>query len=64
MFGLSLVGVFVIAALSNNNTTILNYENAVIDKYEEWEASLNEREKRLKEWEASLELRDRNQSEE
>lgn len=64
VFGLSLVGVFVIAALSNNNITILNYENTVIDKYEEWEASLNEREKRLKEWEASLELRDRNQSEE
>lgn len=41
------IGMFVVTKLSRNNVTILNYENALIDRYEEWESELDEREQAL-----------------
>lgn len=37
ILALSLVGMFVIAILSENNVNIINYENELIDRYELWE---------------------------
>lgn len=51
---LSIIGMFVITAVSSNNVTILNYENALINKYEEWELELQDREAKLNEREASM----------
>lgn len=42
-----IVGMFLITYLSGNNVNILNYENALIDKYELWETQLNEREEAI-----------------
>lgn len=64
VFGLALAGNFVIMALSGNNITILNYENAVIDKYEIWEAQLKEWEKELRAREEALEFIESSQTEE
>ncbi len=52
---LALAGVFVITALSGDNVNILNYENAIIDKYEAWERDLTERENALRERELKKE---------
>lgn len=38
-FALGIIGMLVITWLSEDNVTILNYENKVIDKYEIWENS-------------------------
>lgn len=48
IFGLCVIGMFVITALSRDNVTILNYENQIIDRYESWERELEEREAQLK----------------
>ena len=40
------IAMFVIAN-TGNNPNILNYENAVINKYAEWEQELRERENRI-----------------
>ena len=45
----ALIGMFVIAFLSRDNVNILNYENAIIDKYEDWEKDLEERERAIRE---------------
>ena len=45
---------FVIMKLSQNNVTILNYRNAIIDEYQKWENELREKENFLKEWEEEL----------
>lgn len=50
----ALIGMLVIAWLSRDNVTILNYENAVIDKYEDWEQELVERERVIREKELAL----------
>ena len=50
----SLIGMLVIAWLSRDNVTILNYENAIIDKYEDWEQELTERERVIREKEMAL----------
>ena len=49
-----LLVVLVITWLSEDNVTILNYENKVIDKYEIWEKQLDERESQLEERELRL----------
>lgn len=54
VFAAALIGMFVITALSADNVNIINYENALIDKYELWEQELNEREADLREREAAL----------
>lgn len=47
------IGMFAVTATSGN-INIVNYENALIEKYENWEAQLLEREERLKERENAL----------
>ena len=47
VLALALIGMFAITALSENNINIINYENALIDKYELWEQDLQERERAL-----------------
>ncbi|MCM1282049.1 MAG: hypothetical protein NC180_04925 [Muribaculaceae bacterium] len=54
VFALALLGVFIITAVSKDNTTILNYENSLIDKYESWDRQLTERERELERREAEL----------
>ena len=49
---------FAITYLSDDNVTILNYENAIIDKYEDWQQSLDERERQLDERESELNERE------
>lgn len=51
VFAAALVGVFVITFVSGKSTTIFNYEEEIINKYEAWEADLNERERALTEQE-------------
>lgn len=58
IFGLSILGMFVIAEISNNNITIINYRNKIIDQYEQWEQELESEEDRLKEWEEALSERE------
>ena len=43
------IAMFTINFLSKDNVTILNYENQLINKYEEWEKDLEERERVLEE---------------
>ena len=54
VFALGIIGMLVITWLSEDNVTILNYENKVIDKYEIWEKQLDERESQLEERELRL----------
>lgn len=54
IFGFSVVGMFAIVELSENNLTILNYKNELINRYEGWEQELKAEEERLKEWEEDL----------
>lgn len=54
VFAAIIVGMFSITYMSGNSVTILNYENAIIDKYESWENELNEREQELKKREQAL----------
>ena len=42
-----IIALFVIASTSNN-PNIINYENALIDKYSAWESELKDKEKELK----------------
>ena len=58
VFGLSVAGMFVIAEVSSDNVNILNYENKLIDKYEQWSNDLKEKEDSLKEWEEELSERE------
>ncbi|MDD6038141.1 MAG: hypothetical protein PUD20_05025 [bacterium] len=43
-------------ALSSSHPTILNYENKLIDRYSEWEHSLEEREQEIRQKERELNL--------
>ena len=43
------IAMFTITFLSKDNVTILNYENQLINKYEDWEKDLEERERVLEE---------------
>lgn len=50
-----IVGMFGVVCLSGNNVNIINYENKIINKYEQWETQLKEREIELDEREAEIE---------
>lgn len=50
---LIVIGMFAITATSGN-VNIVNYENALIEKYEGWETQLKEKEEKLKEREKAL----------
>ena len=58
VFALVIAGMFAITYLSDDNVNILNYENAIIDKYEDWQKALDEREKQLDERESELDERE------
>ena len=48
------VGIMLYIATTGNSTTVLNYENQLVDKYEHWEQDLKQREQALKQQEQSL----------
>ena len=50
---LIVIGMFAVTATSGN-INIVNYENALIEKYENWETKLKEKEEKLREREQSL----------
>lgn len=54
---LIIIGMFAVAATSGN-INIINYENALIEKYEIWETQLKEREEKLKEREKAFNQKD------
>lgn len=58
VFGISVAGMFVIAEVSSNNVNIINYENKLIDKYEQWQSDLKDKEDELKEWQEELSERE------
>ncbi len=55
VFAIVIVGMFGITYYSGNSVNILNYENQLIDKYENWEQELNSREADLNERERAFE---------
>ena len=59
VFAIVIGSMFVITYVSGDNVTILNYENAIIDKYENWEQKLDTREKKLDQREAELKVREK-----
>ena len=54
---LVIIALFVITSTSQN-PNIINYENAIVDKYSAWETELTEREKAVKEKEKALDARE------
>lgn len=50
---LIVIGMFAVTATSDN-INVINYENALIEKYENWESELKEREETLREREENL----------
>lgn len=58
VLGISVIGMFVITALSGNNVNIINYREQLLNEYSGWEAELEEREERLESWEETLEERE------
>ena len=54
VFAVAVIGMFVITFISKDNVNILNYENALIDRYESWESELQEREDAIQQKEAEL----------
>ena len=58
-FGMNVVLVIIVIAmfaisLTSGSTTIINYENKIINKYEQWEQELSEREATVSEREAAV----------
>jgi len=64
IFGLSVIGMFVITEISGNNVNIINYREQILDEYSGWEAELKTEEERLEKWEALLEEREKELREE
>jgi len=58
IFGVSVLGMFVINAISGNNINIINYREQLLNEYSGWEAELKTEEERLEKWEALLEARE------
>lgn len=54
VFALGIIGMFLITWMSTDNVNILNYENALIDRYEKWEQELDDREEELNKREEKL----------
>ena len=52
------IALFIITSTSDN-PNIINYENALIDKYSSWESELNEKDKTLRAKERELDERER-----
>ena len=58
IFGISVLGMFAINAISGNNINIINYREQLLDEYSGWEAELKTEEERLEKWETLLEERE------
>ena len=58
IFGISVLGMFVINAISGNNVNIINYREQLLNEYSSWEAELKTEEERLERWEENLEQRE------
>ena len=58
VLGVSVIGMFVINAISGNNVNIINYREQLLNEYSGWEAELESEADRLEQWEESLEQRE------
>lgn len=58
VLGISVIGMFVINAISGNNVNIINYREQLLNEYSSWEAELKTEEERLERWEETLEQRE------
>lgn len=58
VFGLSVLGMFVITEISGNNVNIINYREQILDEYSSWAQELKTEEERLDKWEELLEERE------
>lgn len=58
IFGISVLGMFIINAISGNNVNIINYREQLLNEYSSWEAELKTEEERLDRWEETLEQRE------
>lgn len=58
IFGVSVLGMFAINAISGNNINIINYREQLLDEYSGWEQELKTEEERLEKWEELLEQRE------
>lgn len=58
VLGASVIGMFVINAISGNNVNIINYREQLLNEYSSWEAELKTEEERLERWEETLEQRE------
>ena len=58
ILGISVIGMFVISAISGNNVNIINYREQLLNEYSSWEAELEEEAERLENWEETLEERE------
>ena len=56
VFGVSVIGMFVVNEISSNSVNILNYREEIINEYAGWEAELQEKEAELKAREKALEV--------
>ena len=50
-----IIGMNIISYQTNNSSLFLNYEDQVINKYEDWQTTLEEKEKALEQREQALE---------
>ena len=58
VFAVSVLGMFIINAISGNNVNIINYREEILDEYSSWESELRTEEERLQRWEETLEQRE------
>ena len=58
IFAVSVIGMFIINALSGNNINIINYREQLLNQYSSWEAELEAEEDRLERWEETLQQRE------
>ena len=58
VLGVSIIGMFIINAISGNNINIINYREQLLNQYSSWEQELKTEEERLERWEETLEQRE------
>ena len=58
VLAISIIGMFVINAISGNNVNIINYREELLNEYSSWENELKTEAERLERWEETLEQRE------
>jgi len=58
VFGVSVIGMFLINEISSNSVNILNYREEILNEYAGWEAELKEKEAELRSREKAIEERE------